>query len=69
MIKCIIEDNGVGRVKTQKKEAKNEFKSSLGYNITKKRIDLNQKNDSSIDIQDVFDESGQLAGTKVVIII
>ena len=68
-IKCVIEDNGVGRIKNLKEKVQTAFKSSLGYSITRQRIELSQKIGSSIDIQDVFDEKGELAGTRVVMII
>jgi len=68
-IKCIIEDNGVGRIKNLKRKVQTKFKSSLGYSITRQRIELSQKIGSSIDIQDISDEKGELSGTRVVIII
>jgi len=69
IIKCVIEDNGVGRIKNYKEKVQTKFKSSLGYSITRQRIELSQKIGSSIDIQDVIDENGTLSGTRVVIFI
>jgi len=46
MLHCIVEDNGIGREKSQafKEEVKNLEKKSLGMKITGARIDIINKN-------------------------
>ena len=72
-ILCMIEDNGIGREKS------NEFKKnrvqqhkSMGMSITQERLDiLNSSLNSNLnaEIIDIYDENGAPAGTKVSLII
>jgi hypothetical protein len=69
LLKCTITDNGVGRTQKQKKEKEINFKTSMGFNITKKRIELLRKSGTNIEIHDLSDEKGNPCGTKVIITI
>jgi len=66
-IECIVEDNGTGRLHDQKLLVKDNFKTSLGYSITQKRIELSQKEGANIQIEDLKDEHGNAIGTRVKI--
>lgn len=68
-IRCVIDDNGVGRIKSQ-----NDQKTHKSYamSITKTRLDLiNSLEDEmiNIDIIDKTDESGAPTGTRVELFI
>jgi ligand-binding sensor domain-containing protein/putative methionine-R-sulfoxide reductase with GAF domain len=62
-----IEDNGVGRVKAALyKQLNQPAYESMGMRITADRISLfNQQSNSSIKIEDLYDENKRPAGTKV----
>ena len=68
IIICSIEDNGVGRkLATSLKKEKNK---SYGINITRERLDMiNSKNqgEHSLAIEDLVDENGEGAGTRVIV--
>jgi tetratricopeptide (TPR) repeat protein len=58
MINCIVEDDGVGRMKTTAidNEEKESFKKSLGMKITKSRIDIInkiKKSNASVELSDL----------------
>jgi streptogramin lyase len=67
-----LEDNGVGRKKSQELKSRNSFNhKSHGLDITKNRIELhNEKYNTQIDLK-IFDlnGSGPVRGTKVTITI
>ncbi len=69
-IVCAIEDDGIGRAKSQelaKKKAHRTYKS-MGMNITRDRlnnISQIQRNNYSAIIHDLVDENGEAIGTKV----
>ena len=70
---CSIEDNGIGRLKSQELN-KNRISQhrSMGMSITKKRLLIlsqqnNMKDTLSEEITDVVDSEGKAAGTRVVI--
>jgi Histidine kinase len=68
-ITYIIEDNGIGRVQSQKYKQHNKpAYKSLGMQLTQERIDIinrQQKSHSTVAIEDLYDEWGQAAGTRV----
>lgn len=71
-IECIIEDNGIGRLKSQnlKRNMPGQKIKSYGIGITKERIDLlNQisENDFRLSIDDLVDLNGEPLGTRVII--
>lgn len=72
-IKCSIEDNGIGREKAQELKGSNQTKhKSFGMMITKERLEiLNSMNNSglSVNVIDLKDPKGNVAGTKVEIFI
>jgi hypothetical protein len=71
ILNCIITDNGIGRKRSAELNNRSAKKhKSLGLQITRERLALlNQKEDlhSFYEIEDMMDENGEAAGTKVVI--
>ena len=72
-VKCVIQDNGIGRKKSAEINArKSETHKSLGAQITQERLNLLNiqfKNKLEIITTDIIDSSGNPEGTKVEIII
>jgi tetratricopeptide (TPR) repeat protein len=72
-IKYIIQDNGIGRVKSSEYNRLNKpFHKSIGLKISEDRISLfngQQESNGSILITDLFDEYNNPDGTKVEITI
>ncbi len=70
-LRCIIEDNGIGREKSAALKAGksgNNHKKSMGMRITRDRIDLINKLrnvDARVEIIDLKDDKGEAAGTRV----
>ena len=69
---CIIEDNGVGRSFASQYESKSvEKKKSMGIQITRQRLSLINGNEEIVGndfvIEDLFDDTGHAAGTKVIL--
>jgi ligand-binding sensor domain-containing protein len=73
MIKCTIEDNGIGRERsTAMKEEQNFEHKSVGMSITKERLDLiNHISNSNLNVSviDLTDDKGDAAGTKIQLVI
>lgn len=71
ILKCIIEDDGVGREKAKELKSKSaSTKKSLGMKLTEDRLALLNKQaeiDSSVLIEDLVNENGEAAGTRVTI--
>lgn len=71
MVKCTIEDNGIGREKaTEIKQKKNTSHKSLGTKITENRLRLINSlygSDMSVNYTDLKDENGNPTGTRVEI--
>lgn len=70
-IKCIVDDNGVGRDASLHKEATFK-KNSLALSFVKQRIDLIKKTykiEGKVDIIDKKDATGKSLGTTVIIIL
>ena len=67
-----VDDNGIGRRKSYQKGGKGKHKS-MGSSITSERLDLLSKmgmaNQSSVHIEDLYNESGDCVGTRVVILL
>jgi len=68
----IVEDNGVGRAFAKASESKSvEKNKSMGIQITRQRLALINGNaglaENDFAIEDLFDESGHPAGTKVLL--
>jgi ligand-binding sensor domain-containing protein/two-component sensor histidine kinase len=71
LIKCVIEDNGVGRVKSAETKENDEHKS-FGTNITQERLAvINELYNSKLSekVVDLYDEAGNAIGTRVEIFI
>lgn len=73
IILCVVEDDGVGRQRALELESKNKTtKKSMGMSITKERLEIiNSGRNSSlnVDIEDLKNEAGEPAGTRVNIFI
>jgi HSP90 family molecular chaperone len=71
ILTCIITDNGIGRDKAAMIKSKSaEKQKSMGLHITKERLALlNQDIDAqtSFNIEDITDEKGNAAGTRVIL--
>jgi ligand-binding sensor domain-containing protein len=71
IVNCIIEDNGVGRVQADAvRRIRNKEHKSRGSQITQQRIELLSlmyKEKFNIQYEDLTDEFGIAAGTKVLI--
>lgn len=72
-LRCLIEDNGVGREKAKELRSKSATsKKSLGMKLTEDRLALLNKqasHNASINIVDLKDEQNEPLGTRVVLII
>jgi len=70
-LKCIITDNGIGRQKAEELKTKTaEKQKSLGLKITRDRLSLlNESSDvnSFFRIEDITNENGGAAGTRVIL--
>ncbi|MBL0153606.1 MAG: histidine kinase [Chitinophagaceae bacterium] len=71
MLKCVIEDNGVGREKAAALKSKSvTTKKSLGMELTESRLLLLSQYAeirSSVVIEDLKDEKGEARGTRVTL--
>lgn len=71
-ISCIVSDNGVGRKRSAelKKETPGKRKS-IGMGLTGERLELLDESSeiNPITIEDLFDSSGNAAGTRVTLLI
>ena len=68
---CTVTDNGIGFTKSkQMKENSVTVHKSMALEITRKRLEVIQaftSKTSKVEITDVFNESGELSGTKIVL--
>ncbi len=66
---CLVQDNGIGRDNAALLKTSNQLKKhSMGMKITEERLQLLETG-ASISIDDLKDEEGRPAGTKVTIVI
>jgi LytS/YehU family sensor histidine kinase len=69
-LSCIIEDDGIGRVKAQQLKSKSAFRKSLGMKLTEDRLALlsrKTKISASVTIKDLYSSSGEARGTQVIL--
>jgi hypothetical protein len=67
---CIVEDNGIGRANALEIKQGNNLHKSIGMLVTKERIDLINNDDQvSVVITDLFDIENQPSGTKVEVLV
>jgi hypothetical protein len=73
LIKCTVEDNGIGRKKAEEYKSKNKIAhKSFGMMITKERLQiLNQRQASNltVEVTDLYNSLNEAIGTKVDIYI
>jgi hypothetical protein len=66
---CTITDNGIGRQKAEEIKSKSaEKKKSMGLKITTERlalVNMEKGVNTFYEIEDILDEHGNVAGTKV----
>ncbi len=70
ILQCIVEDNGIGREKSVKKNDQNPDHISLGTQVTLERIEIMRQEinpKSNIQIIDLKDDTGLGIGTKVIL--
>ena len=71
ILNCIITDNGVGREKAEEMKSKTaEKEKSMGLKITTERLALLNREKglhTFYEIEDLKDENGNAAGTKVIL--
>jgi sensor histidine kinase YesM len=69
VLHCSITDNGIGRKKAEEIRSKSvEKDKSLGLKITSDRLDLFNRNEgmqTSYEIEDLYNDDGDAAGTRV----
>jgi hypothetical protein len=66
-VSCSISDDGVGREATKKMGQKKSHKS-MGMDVTRERLQLLNElgaEATSFEVEDVLDDAGQIAGTRV----
>ncbi len=72
-LKCVIEDNGIGRVASAAiKNQKGRSHKSKALDITKERLRILQaknKNKAEITFEDLMDKKGNAAGTRAILLI
>jgi LytS/YehU family sensor histidine kinase len=70
-IRCVVEDNGIGReAAAQEKIRRGLTQTSRGLSVTEQRLALLEKNldyKTLVQFEDLKDESGNPAGTRVTI--
>ena len=70
-IKCVIEDNGVGRKRSKEiSDKKIHKRDSIGVKLTEDRLEnfaQSFKNDFSITFIDLYDNDRKPKGTKVIL--
>jgi sensor histidine kinase YesM len=71
LLKCVVEDDGVGRKEALRIKKRNAIQhKSLGMIVTKERLDIiNKTNDVSVKIYDLQNKAAQPRGTRVEIFV
>ena len=68
---CMIKDNGIGRKKASELRSQlSEHHKAMGLQITKERLAIlreDNSKESPVEIEDLYDENSNAAGTKVTI--
>jgi hypothetical protein len=67
---CIIEDNGVGRIRSKQiNEWKNKYHKSSGIKSTQERLEIldRGRNKLGLEIIDLYDKNGIPTGTKAIL--
>lgn len=71
LLRCVIEDNGIGRDKSRELRSKSvSTKKSLGMKLTEDRLALLSKQsqtEATVEVEDMRYENNEAAGTKVII--
>ena len=69
VLRCVIEDNGIGRLRSKKLKSKSSpYKKSMGMDITRNRLKLlydSNDNRQFMQITDLYDSNGNGCGTRV----
>jgi hypothetical protein len=66
-----VEDNGIGRI-ASKKRSSHDVHTGKGLSVAEERIrTFNEQHtqQSSFNVEDLYDETGKAAGTKVTIVL
>jgi LytS/YehU family sensor histidine kinase len=71
ILTCTITDNGVGRKNAEAFKSKKDVKrKSMGLQITTDRLaklNMESDRDTFFEVEDLYDEAGQAAGTKIIL--
>lgn len=69
MMQCTVEDNGIGRAAAEKLNSQqSEYHKSVALQVTRERLSLlSGGQQSSLQISDIKDDTGNIEGTKVLI--
>jgi hypothetical protein len=71
VLTCVITDNGIGRTKAEFFKGKSAEKNkSMGIKITTERLamlNINLDGQNSFDVEDIIDDQGHQAGTRVIL--
>ena len=71
-LKCLVEDDGIGRRKSAELRKAAPGKKSMGMNITQDRMEIINKiynTNTKVNITDRVNEKGEVAGTRVELLI
>lgn len=72
-LSCVVEDNGVGRVYSERQKLRNGGShKSYGMSITKRRLEMLSRisnEDFSVHIEDLYNDKGEAQGTRVNLVI
>ena len=66
-LKASVTDNGIGRKSSHEMNARNQGHHSMGMQITGQRLSLLNNKMGAVVIEDITDEDGRPAGTKVTL--
>jgi len=74
LLYCKVRDNGIGRKRAMEiKAQKARTHHSMGMTVTESRVDLikktNNVKETNVKIIDLYDSSGEAAGTEVIIVL
>lgn len=72
LLRCIIQDNGIGREASAKLKSQNSAHKSWGMSLARQRLELvnrNRKKPFDVLIEDLYDEAKLPVGTRVTVFI
>lgn len=71
VLECVVKDNGIGRKKSEEynKASKETYHKSTAMIVTRERLEMLNENENleALQIVDLYDKSGEPAGTMVIV--